>query len=243
MDIYQKLPMALRLKILNHLRNPECDYLDAYWKGLEHFKRQDLLASLNRYNYFRKHRKPHWDDCLDQATGYCHVFDFTQEYSKDLYLENLRRGHWLPRSERLRGMKLRMELFNMLEGNWWAYHGDIDNPSAIDHTVYDNKATRRDIEHDFEVRVHADRGHPISPFEEWTKRCGKDGTIPFAKRRRLKAPRKEGGEWDHVKAADNITKMNEKRGKLFIQRQWSRWRVEGDEAKATYTYWELQYPL
>ena len=41
----------------------------------------------------------------------------------------------------------------------------------------------------------------------------------------------------------DITKMNEKRGKLFIQRQWSRWRVEGDEAKATYTYWELQYPL
>ena len=89
MQTYQNLPTELRLKVLNHLRNPECDHMDSYWKGLEYFKRQDLLASLNRYNYFRKHRKPHWDDCRDRETGYSHAFDFSDDYSKELYLENL----------------------------------------------------------------------------------------------------------------------------------------------------------
>ena len=135
-----------------------------------------------------------------------------------------------------------MELFNMLDGNWWGYHGDIDNPSAIKYTIYDRLETKRDIERDFEVSIRKDRGHPSFTFEEWSKRCGEDGDLPTTQRKRLKAPRKEGGKWDHAKAADNIKKMNEKKGRLLISRQWSRWRVEGDEAKATYAYWELQYP-
>lgn len=242
MQAYQKLPMELRLKVLNHLRNPECDHMDSYWKGLEYFKRQDLLASLNRYNYFRKHRKPHWDDCRDHETGYSHALDFSDDYSKELYLENLRRGHWLPRGERLNGMKLRMELFNMLDGQWWAYHGDIDNPAAIKNTIYDRLETKRDIERDFDVNVREDRGHPAFTFEEWSKRCGEGGALPTTQRKRLKAPRKEGGEWNHTKASDNIKKRMEARMRLLMPRQWSRWRVEGDEAKATYAYWELQYP-
>jgi len=35
MQTYQKLPTELRLKVLNHLRNPECDHMDSYWKGLD----------------------------------------------------------------------------------------------------------------------------------------------------------------------------------------------------------------
>ena len=242
MQAYKRLPLELRLKVLNHLRNPECDLVDAYWKGLEYFKRKDLLASLNRYNYFRKHRKPHWDDCWDRETGYSHAFDFSNDYSKELYLEYLRKGHWLPRSERLNGMKLRVDLFNMLDGNWWGYHGDIDNPEAIKHTIYDRLETKRDIERDFDVNISKDHGHPPFEFEKWSKCCAEGGGLPPTQRKRLKAPRKEGGGWDHTKAADNIKKMNEQQERLLIPRQWSRWRVEGDEAKATYQYWELQYP-
>ena len=240
METYQKLPTELRLKVLNHLRNPECDHLDAYWKSLQYFKRQDLLASLNRYNYFRKHRKLHWDNCLDRETGQRHAFDFSEDYSKELYLESLGEGHWLPRAERFNGMKLRIELFNMLDGNWWGYHGDIDTPAAIEHTIYDRIETRRDIERDFGVRIRKDRGHPSHTFKEWTKRCGECGSLPVAKRKRLKAPRAENGRWNSEEAAENIKKMNKERGRLLIPRRWSRWR--GLSQGCTYSYWELQYP-
>ena len=150
------------------------------------------------------------------------------------------KGHWLPRAERFNGMKLRIELFNMLDGNWWGYHGDIDTPAAIEHTIYDRIETRRDIERDFGVRIRKDRGHPSHTFKEWTKRCGECGSLPVAKRKRLKAPRAENGRWNSEEAAENIKKMNKERGRLLIPRRWSRWR--GLSQGCTYSYWELQYP-
>jgi hypothetical protein len=244
MDTYQKLPTALRLKVLNHFRNPECDHLDIYWKSLQHFKRQDLLASLNRYNYFHKHRKPLWDKILDEDNVTGIAFDFATDYSNEDYLNALQNGQWFPRGERLKGAKLRVTLFNMLEGAWWGYHGDIDTPVAIEHTIYDSLETKRDIERDFNVSIPNDRGHPPLHFDEWTKCCGENGHLPVTKRKYFKAPRSKNGRWNSKKAAVNIKKIkkNDNGAVMLIKRTWSRWRVDGAEAKKNYSYWELRYP-
>ena len=244
MDVFAKVPTALQHKILLHFKNPECDHLMKHWRERLRYQRQDLLVDLNRYNYFRAKRKPHWDAFRDEHKRII-LFDFsdrapgTGDYTYQQCLEN---GWWKECSERNNGIRLRMALFNMLEAGFWTYHGDCENPEAIHHTIYDPLETKRDIERDFDMRIRSDPGHPTYSHEEWAKRCGKDGSLPLSSRKRCKAPRLPNGTWDYQKAQTKITLMQAKQQKTLVRRTWCRWRSGSSDPNQPQSYYELCYP-
>jgi hypothetical protein len=244
MEVFPKLPTALQHKILLHLKNPECDHLMRHWHNEMRFQRRDLLVDLNRYNYFRSKRKPHWDAFRDEHKRII-LLDFsdgapgTSDYT---YKQCLQNGWWKECSERDNGTKLRLALFNMLEACFWTYHGDCDSPEAIHDTIYDPLETKRDIERDFNMRIIGDQGHPTYSHEEWAKRCAENGSMPFSTRKKYKAPRTMDGVWDYQKAHSKIVLMREKRQKTLVRRTWCRWRTETDDPNQHQSYYELCYP-
>jgi len=239
MEIFKHLPTALQLKVLNHMKNPVCDHLLAHWRKKEYFKRRDLLVSLNRYNYFVKHRKRFWDRCLDDD-GLTIAFDFTPD--EDLnYKEFLNAGKWLPSGESLQGMRLRTTLFNVLEEEWWQYHGTAANPRLLALTIYDPLQTKRIIEAEFDTTVRGDTiGHPTFSFDEWTKRCGEGAELSIKHRRKLKAPRLASTRtWNFIIAQKNIERKAEENQRLLLKRTWGRWRrkcVDGN----VHEYFEIK---
>ena len=241
MDVFKQLPNELQHKILLHFKNPICDILMKYWREQMFFQRQDLLVDLNRYNYFRKNRKPIWDKCKEDGITLLFDFEESGETADWTYAQCLENGWWKQCNERNKGKKLRLALFNTLESGFWSYHGDINNPEAIQDTVYDPLETKRDIERDFDVRVRGDRGHPSYSHEEWTRRCGEDGSISLSQRRYLRAPRCKDGTWDNGKALSKITAMRVKNKKSHLRRTWCRWRGGGQDANEHHSYYELCY--
>ncbi len=236
MEIYASMPSALRHKTLLYLKNPETDILLAHWREQERPMREDLLVSLNRYNYFRKYRKPIWDTTRG-ADGKLILFNFDKPIAisltnKQLYLKYLENGWLLPSGER--GFKLRMALFNELDNEFWLYHGRCSNPEVLEHTEYDPLYNKKEIETDFEIQVE-DVPHQCASYDEWLKRCAEGGELPIYLRRFVKAPRTKEGKWNQKKASKKIMKMALPQWK---RHEWSRWCYSLDDPNKSIRYVE-----
>ena len=238
MEIYARLPSGthLRHKILLYLQNPETEHLLNHWRKKYYHARRDIIVSLNRYWWFYHNRRNIWDSacCIHDAGNKCiHlVLEFSHEnegYTKDMYLEFLQEGWWYPCTEK--SLDLRMELFNMLEEEWWKYHGDCSNPWILQDTRYNPIADKNLIEKNFDVEIPDDKGHPTASYDEWLKRtiCGE---VPIYRRRKVRVPRLPDGRWD--------SKKRSTKSKL-IRRTWSRWDQTIPEANFLYSYYVARY--
>ena len=240
MEVFSQLPSALRHKILHYFKNPECDHLLNYWRELQKYQRQDLLVSLNRYNYFRFHRKKYWDKFKEN--GRTIIFEFGNRDDDDTYLSYLNKGWWKPCDERYNGMKLRMALFNTLDDRFWTYHGDCGNPAILADTIFDPNENKRDIENDFNVAIPNDRGHPPEHYDTWRKRGGEGGALLLKHRRKLRVPRTNSGNWHRAKALIKIKTMREKQHKTLMRRTWCRW-YSNQDPNHHCAYYEINYSL
>ena len=237
MDVFPKLPTVLQHKILLHLKNPECHYLMKYWRAQIASKRENLLVSLNRYNYFRFHRKKYWDDYKDDD-GTSILFNFHQE--NDEYLQLLKLGIWKPCDEREHGILLRTALFNILEKTFWCYHGDCAFPWTLKNTIYDSLEDKRTVEQAFQVTIPGDKGLPPYSYEEWCNRGSESGNSLFMHRRKVRAPRDASGKWDHKTALKKIIQMQATVTKRLISRKWDRWNNKKYK-NTVFPYFELNY--
>ena len=240
MEIYASLPSGsgIRHKILLYLQNPETEHLLKHWRKKYYHERKDIIVSLNRYWWFHHNRKKVWNDgCRIMGNNGKSVdllLEFSHEnegYHKDMYLEFLEEGWWYPCTER--SPKLRLELFNMLEEEWWKYHGDCSNPWILQDTRYNPIAVKDLIETEFDIEVPDDKGQPTASYDEWLKRsiCGE---VPMHRRRKVRAPRLLDGSWDR-----EGMKKKKKLSKL-IRRTWCRWDQTIPEANYLYSYYETR---
>jgi hypothetical protein len=222
MEIYKEVPACLRHKIIQYLRNPEADIV---WPRIcretsEQFTR--VLVTLNRYNYFRKYRKPHWDRLVDDK-GKIILFDFYIfqppliplgyiKSRKETYLDFLEKRELCGRHER--GTKLRVDLFNELNKTYERFNGQIIYPPThLYNTSYHALDDKKCIETQFNIRIPDDEGHPSISFEEWRHHCWLNGSLPHYCRRKVRAPRNLIGKWNSIKGQKNclVNKMKYKR--------------------------------
>ena len=238
MEIYARLPSGtgIRHKILLYLQNPETEHLLKHWRKKYFHERRDIIVSLNRYWWFFKNRMGAWDDACriqDDYKNTVHLFlEFSHEnegYADDMYLEFLEEGWWYPCKEK--SYKLRIELFNMLEEEWWKYHGDCSNPWILDGTRYNPIADKVLIESNFDIEVPGDKGHPTASYDEWLKRtiCGE---VPIHRRRKIRVPRLSNGKWDREMAKKTVPQSK------LIRRTWCRWDQTIPEANFLYSFYE-----
>ena len=161
------------------------------------------------------------------------LLEFSHEnegYHKDMYLEFLKEGMVVSVHQR-RSPKLRLELFNMLEEEWWKYHGDCSNPWILQDTVYDPIADKALIEENFDILVPYDKGHPTASYNEWLKRTDRGG-LSIHKRRKVRAPRLLDGSWDRERM------KKKKKLSKHIRRTWCRWDQTIPEGNYLYAYYE-----
>ena len=172
MDIFKKIMPCLRHKILLYFQNPESIlvFKEHFCSNTRRLKKH-LLVSLNRYNYFRHKRLPIWNRLCEEGGPI--VFDFE-------------------RGDSQRILALRMDLFNILDSNFISIH---NNPS-INLQTYNSWETRAQIEEDYDVNIPLDMGHPPGSVLKWAKSCYAHGTLPYHKRRKVRAPRNSMGNWD-----------------------------------------------